>query len=421
VDTRLYSDGNARQAALLAQVGGRIFGTLSNSVGFLFQAGSGRTLGGTPAFLLTDKQLAKDFDFRVDGRFFYVHEAQLRFDKDWFSVNIGRETRLMGAGYFSRLLLSDNAPSLDAVSLGARFEGFEYRTMYFSMLGQPEPNPNSYGAGTFIPSKYMTIHRAAFRGDWGEFGVSETMMYSRRGIDLGYMLPLALFRIISGQLRDRDNYLLNFDLTLRPWRGVQFKGTFVLDDLRMPEIGRSWWGNKWAWNTGLMLSPERSPFDATLEYTRVEPYTFSHFDIQNAYTNDGILCAGSLPPNSDEITGALRWWWGGRYPLVLTASLRRHGDNLLDAQGNLLRNVGGSVFRTLRFDANQKPIDSERVVFLDGNREHRLLLGLSGGIELARQWNVQMRYQFMNTTNLTSGINTGSHQIVLVLRFEDGY
>ncbi len=405
--------------AILAALGGRISGTVSGMLGFMLQAQTGRTLGGTPLFLYDDPQLNQSFQFRVgDHRFFESTESHVRFEKDWFYAIGGREARLMGAGYGMRSLMSSQALPIDAVTLGARFHGFEYRATHFTLLGQPEPNPLSHGSQTPIADKYMAHHRFAFREAWGEIGFNELVIYSRRNIDLAYALPVSFIRNLTNDLRDRDNFQIALDATVRPLAGVQVKSTFLLDDLSMSKVGRAWWANKWAWNVGIMALPSafgwKAPLDATLEYSRVEPYTYTHFDRQNAVVNDGILFAGHLRPNSDELMAQIRYWYGSRYPITLRVAWQRHGKNVTDANGALIRNVGGDPLQTLRRDTlTLAPIDSESTTFLDGAPDNRFLLTFTAGLELARQWNIQFRAQYA----LINGV--AQPAVSFSLRFDD--
>ncbi len=405
--------------ALLGAIGGRIAGTVAKSVGFTLQAQTGRTFGGIPLFLYDDPQLHQSIQFRaMDHRFFETTESHVRYDNDWFYAIGGREVRHIGAGYGMRSLMSSNALPADAVMLGARFQGFEYRASHYSFLGQPEPNPLSYGAQIDIPNKYMVHHRFAFREAWGEIGFSEMAIYSRRSIDLAYALPVSFIRNITNDLRDRDNFQIAFDATLRPVQGLQVKSTFLLDDLSMSKVGQAWWANKWAFNVGMMLTPNliawKAPLDAMLEYSRLEPYTYSHFDRQNSATNDGILFAGHLPPNSDELVAQIRWWTGQRYPVVMRATWQRHGKNSVDANGNLMVNIGSDPLQTLRRNPmTGQAIDNEQTTFLGGIPDNRFILSLTAGIELTRQWNVQLRAQY---ALINSQAQPG---VWLSLRFED--
>lgn len=419
VGTYPGATGTTTDWALLGDIGGRIFGTIDSALGFYLQATNGKTLRGNREFLLNDPSLYQNLTLRLyDGRFFDFSESNVRYDYRWFYAGLARETRLIGSGYHTRMVVSSNAPPADAVFLGAKFSGFEYRFTHFSLVGQPEPNPQSYGPGTEIPSKFMSYHRVAFRWAWGELAASESLIYSRRGLDMAYIVPVSLLRAVSNALLDRDNYQLMFDMTLRPLSGIQIKGNYILDDLRMPDIGKGWWANKSGWNVGLMVAPLLMPFDLSLEYARVEPYTFTHGDQQNTATNDGQLFAGSLPPNADELMAGVRLWWGNRYPIRITASYRRHGNNVLDAQGKLFRNVGGDVLQNIRshFDpqtGERVYDDSPIVTFLDGTKENRFLLNVTAGWEFSRQWNLQARYAFSSAQGVTT------HFFNLMLRFED--
>jgi hypothetical protein len=408
------------ESGLFATYGGRIFGTITNTLGFFLQATSGARFAGSREFFLQDPQFRKNPTFRLyNPNFVNTAEASVRYDNDWFYAAIGRETRLIGSGYFTRGIFSDNPIPASAMMLGARFQGFEYRTMHFALIAEPldlngNINPMSFGAETVVTPKFMAFHRAALRESWGEIGVWESVIYSGRGIEFAYLTPFSFLKTNSDDLRDRDNATLGVDATVRPFRGLQLKGTFTLDDIDFGKIGQNWWQNKIAWNLGVMASPAGLPLDATLEYAMVTPYTYTHFDRQNAFTQDGILFAGTLPPNSDEWKAQLRWFWGGRYPLALTATYRRHGANTYDAQGNLLKNVGADVLQTIRRDRYFQPTDPTTVTFLDGDRQDRIILTLSGGFEIVRQWNMQALYRFSTLNDAAP-----THFVGVVLRFED--
>lgn len=433
-----WADGENTRA-LMGTYGGRIFGTIDSAVGFFLQGTSTGVLLGNSAYLLQDQQLFKNPTFRLyNSRFINWSESHVRYDNRWFYAGVGRETRHIGSGYLMRSIMSDNALAADAFMLGARFpvnspgaeSGFEYRFMHFSLLAEPLDvtgaiNPRASGAGTVVPAKFMAFHRAAFRSAWGEVGVWESVVYSNRGMELAYMTPFTFLKGGSDNLRDRDNAALGVDVTLRPLRGVQFKANFMLDDVEFGRLGadsegRFWWQNKIAWNAGMMLSPVGLPFDATLEYAMVTPYTYTHFDRQNAMTQDGILFTGTLPPNSDEIKGQVRWFWGGRYPFALTAAYRRHGRNTYDAQGKLLENFGGDVFYSLRRDPRTfQYTDRQTVIFLEGDREDRFTLTLTGGVEIIRNVNCQFFYRYTLLQTQQAPTLFQPHAVGLMLRFED--
>lgn len=403
-----------------AQGGFRVFGTLSNCVGYYIQATNGSVLAGERALALEDPQIRRNIKFTTLESDFDFTESHIQFQKDWFVASIGRETRLQGAGFFQRTLLSNTAPPMDAISLAAKFQGVEYKFIHGSILGVqldsnglPVPRAGLFaevGAFLQLPAKYIAIHQLTFKPTWGEFGLWESEIYSNRGIDIAYLNPFSFMKSVEHSLRDRDNSALGGWLSYRPMKNLQIKGSYFLDDLVFNLIGTDFWSNKSAFNIGAMYS---LPFgvDAALEYAKVFPYTFTHFNVQNATTNDGLQMMGFLKPNSDEVSLHLSWWWGNRYPFSVTVASRRHGENIYgkNAQGadTLLFNAGSDVLQVRR------NTDSEQAPFLAGKREDSFLIQFAGGVEIIRGLNIQASYRLERINSLAI------HTAGITLRFED--
>lgn len=387
-------------------LGMRLFGSLSNEVGYYLQATNGAIISGNREIALREvhklQQNVKFADLKSD---FDFAESHIRFQKDWFYAIIGRETRLQGAGINQNLYLSDNAPPFDAVSVGAKFIGFEYRFTHGSLLSIPVESIN-VGITANLPSKYVAIHRFALQPSWGEIGFWENVIYSRRGIDLSYLNPLSFFKSLEHALRDRDNSIMGLDATVRPFNGIQIKGSYLLDDVRFEKIGTGYWSNKSAWNIGLIASIISSA-DIAIEYARIEPYTFSHFDTLNVMANDRMLYGSYLLPNSDELSCNLYLWWGERYPIKLKLAYQRHGENYYDSTGKLI-NAGGNPFQT-----NRNGIDPETVYFLDGKRINTVHATFEAGYELFRGFNIHLIYHLKAIDKQTT------NAIRFILKFED--
>lgn len=401
---RARSEDSSR-SAVLGQVGLRLYGTIDNFVGYYLQVTNGALLAGNRSVALADPLLQRNVKFGELNSDFDFTESHVHLEYGHLFASVGRETRTIGSGYFNSAFLSNAAAPFDAVTVGAAFDNFDYRFMHGSMLALPVSGATN-GASVLIPSKYIAFHRFAYHDSWGEVGFQESVIYSGRGADLGYLNPLSFFKSVEHSLHDRDNPALGFDLTLRPTAGLEVKGSFLLDDLRFEKIGTDYWGNKSAWNIGAMYALSL-PVDVALEYAVVYPYTYSHFNVQNAMTNDGLQVAGGIPPNSARISAMLRWWWGQRYPVTLTVSSLRHGRNIYDDEGNLVKNVGGDILQTRRYE------DSEEAPFLDGDLQKLLTVTLRGGVEIARGFNVQMLYKY------TDDNGSGTHEGRIGLFYED--
>jgi len=370
-------------------------GTISNSLGFFLQATNGAVLSGNREVALRDPRLKQNIKFATFNSDIDFTESHIRYDNNWFYAYIGRENRLTGAGFFNRIFLSDAAPPADAIMLGARFKTVEYRFMHASLLSVPEDsngrlllNPDQiYPAGfnLSLRPKYLATHRISWRPTWGEVSLWEGIIYSRP-FEIGYLNPLSFYKSVEHSLRDRDNSMMGFDFTVRPLKNIQVKGSFLLDDIIFSKLGSDFWGNKTSFNFGMAYSTDFNT-DFQLEYARVFPYTYSHFNPQNSVTNDGLLMMGYLQPNSDEVAARCIWWWGNRYPIQLTASYIRHGENITDGD-RIIVNAGGDVFLS--------NTGEQTVSFLSGNLRSTFLLQLDAGWEIVRGFNIQGMARLQN-------------------------
>lgn len=383
LDIRTEKTSIQALSATLGQVGFRLFGTISGSLGYSLQVTNGALLSGSRSVAMDDPRIRQNIKFGLLDSDFDFTESHLRYDNNWFYASIGRENRQIGAGFFNKLYTSTNAPAYDAITVGGRWKHFEYRFMHGSLLGFPTDTTHygQVGSQANIPEKMMAFHRFAVRGSWGEIGFQEAIIYSR-GWTLAYLNPLSFFKSLEHAERDRDNALMGLDATIRPFKGFQIKGTWILDDIRFEQIGKDWWSNKTAYNIGAMYSLPAG-VDVIAEYSHVTPYTFTHFNRANNVTHDQQGFMGNLPPNSDEITLAARWWFGGRYPLQVTASHRRWGRNIITGD-SLTFNAGGDINQTIRWLSDQTTIP-----FLSGDVEYRTTIVVSTGWEIVRGFNVQ--------------------------------
>ncbi len=397
----------------VGNLGFRIFGTIENHLGYYLQATNGRIISGNKDLALEDSRYSKSIKFTKFNSDIDLTESHVRYVNKWFSATIGRETRLVGSGITQRDVISSSAPPMDALVLGAHFSNFEYTHTFASLIGYATTQA-TFGYPSKILVKYMASNRFMIKPEWGDIAFWESVIYSDRFPDLAYLNPLSFMKSLEHALRDRDNALMGLDFTIRPIRKIQIKSSFLLDDIIIEKIGEGFWSNKTAFNAGITTSHIKN-LDLGFEYARVEPYTFSHFNYQNSVTNDSLQIGSFIPPNSEEWSIAANWWFGGRYPLRISFSYLRHGDNIYDADGKLLKNVGGDV-RYARRNADPGAGiagDSETVKFLDGNLSKVFRVYLTCGIELWRGFNLHGQYLFSN-----DGRND-SHKFVLTFRFDD--
>lgn len=410
VKSEIFVTGNNnydKKSSILLQGGARLTGTLSNSLGYYLQATNGSIVKGDRQ-LVTDREqtyannvkfadLDSDLDFT---------QSHIRYDNDWFYATLGREVRNVGAGLFQKIFISNSSQPYDAISLGARFNTFEYRFTHGSVLASSLDSNIAQGFNSTIPDKFLVMHRFAFRPKWGEIALWESVIYSNRSIDFGYLNPLSFLKSLEHALRDRDNSLMGIDATIRPFDNFQLKGSFLLDDIIISEIGNGYWSNKTAWNVAATYSFD-FPVDLGVEYSRVEPYTYSHFNPLNTYSNDRRLLGSIIQPNSDFIGFMFNYWIGDKYPFTFKYFRKRHGENVI-VDGELVENVGGDINQTIR----PAPLDKYTgVEFLDGNLVVSNIFDFTFGYEIFRNFNIKANI----THEQVNGVNNNYYRMILTL------
>lgn len=407
VDIMAENSAFGTDNALVMNYGGRLYGSLDDRFGYFLQATNGSLLSGSRDLVLQDQIYSQNIKFSVLESDIDFTESHATFQYDWFRASMSRESRQIGSGLFQNVFHSDLAPPVDAIVLGVQFETFAYKFMHSALVDYPDTTlgpPRGFDA--VISDKYMAMHRFSIRPSWGEISFWESVVYSDRNMDLGYLIPISFYKSLEHAKRDRDNSIMGIDWTIRPIKGTQLKGSFLLDDIKFEEIGKDFWSNKTAFNSAVLFSYIPN-ITFGIEYARVEPYTFSHFKQENSFTNDGRLIGSYLQPNSEQFGFLLRWFFGYRYPFDFKARYMKHGRNEFDENGNLVKNVGGDPLQSIR------PEDPLRVTFLDGDTYELIELEFAGGIDIFRGFNLQGIYQIQS---INSDI---FHNFRLRLRFGD--
>ena len=178
----VYSD-NDNQSYQLAQVGGRIYGTLGKHLGYSLQATNGPFFSGDRSLAMLDNKLKKNVKFGILNNDIDLSCSQVIFQYNWFYASMERVNRLIGAGLNQKTFMSDIVPPVDALNVGVKFPYFKYRYSHSGIIGYVDSS--SYwesGFETTIPAKYLLMHRFTFTPKWGEISFWESIIYSNRNV-----------------------------------------------------------------------------------------------------------------------------------------------------------------------------------------------------------------------------------------------
>jgi hypothetical protein len=233
-----------------------------------------------------------------------------------------------------------------------------------------------------VADKYFAAHRIefSFRGLF-DIGGQEMVIYSNRSPDLAYLNPVTLIESAQRSREERDNVFWAFDIQTHFLKNLELHGTFLLDDLNFPDLFTDVWTDRHAVQVGILYADPVGIRNTNLivEYTRVKPYVFSHSRSRDDdYTSLGASLGPSIGPNADEWFFRVDCLPLRNLSISARVTLVRHGENVYDATGRLLRNVGGDILQPHR------EIDPERSPFLDGI------------LKKTRRLNLIVSYEFVN-------------------------
>jgi hypothetical protein len=351
-------DSLGKPHILLGQLGTRVRGTLFNSVGFYLRLSNGVRLGGTQQ----DGVFAAEFDpvlastrkFISEGSKTYdSFEGYLRYapEKDWLGLTIGRESMDFGTGFIDKLIISNqNSAPFDFLKLDLSYKKLRYTFFHSSIVGNDS-------AGSQLESKYLVYHRfeiGPLLNGFMRLGFNEMLVYSNLPLNFAFLNPLAF--LTSADLntelpgKNTNNALIAIDASFYPAKKISLQGTLLIDDLNFETLGKSdktgndnkfafQWG--FNWQDALLLKNLALAY----EYTRIDPFVYSHRQINNSYANWNLPIAHALNPNSDEHAVRLSYDFGSRLNITFTFKHQRSGMNITDSTGALVTNVGSNILR----------------------------------------------------------------------------
>ncbi|MBK7253813.1 MAG: hypothetical protein IPI04_07815 [Ignavibacteria bacterium] len=325
------------------------------------------------------------------------------------AAQFGRERITFGLGYSGSLALSGEAPDLDFLKLTFKYGIINYTSVFGSTVGEYSPNRDERY------TKYFTANRLKLSFDkLFDVGIGETVI-SSRGIELGYLNPLIFYKFAEMSLQDRDNGTIFADIQTHFIKNLELQGTFFLDEnilSNLSDLSKA--SNKTAYQLGFFWYEPAGLKNVSFifEYTKIRPYVYTHFDRKNTYSAFGVGLGHPVGPNADQLFFKLRYNLSEKITLNLEFQKIRKGKNYYDAEGNLLRNVGGDIFQTFRGG-----IDSEEAYFLDGVRENTESIGVNISYEPIRNYVFDLHYSNNILKNITYDQNTDNSYAYLKFRF----
>lgn len=229
-------------------------------------------------------------------------------------LKFGKDRAFWGNGWQS-LQLSDQAADYLFLTINTRIWKLEYVNHFTQMI---DYLPGKTDAEGTYPRKYGAFHQLNFQpNDRLSIGFFESVIYAaeiggrRRGLELQYFNPLIFYRAAEQYVGSPDNALLGLQLKWNFLQRFQFYGQLLLDDYNFGrrDEGSGYWQNKVGFQAGLKYIDVLGipTLDLQLEYNRVRPYTYQHFNLSTNYTHYNQNLGHAAGANLSDIHLILRY------------------------------------------------------------------------------------------------------------------
>ncbi len=243
--------------------------------------------------------------------------SSLRFTIKGIDVTIGRDRVQWGPSLSGNLMLNGSVYPMDMVRLSTNIGAARFTWLHGQLM-----------SGDYL--KWISAHRLEISvSQYLDLGVNESLIYGNRNVELAYLNPLLPYLIAEHTLGDRDNLAMGLDFDFHRVRNLKIYGEFFIDDLFAPwDVFSDFWGNRLAFLTGIhWIDPAGfKNSELTLQYSRIEPYVYTHEDSINTYEHFGEGLGSPLQPNSDAWQIQFKKWMHRNIQLELGANISRHGE-----------------------------------------------------------------------------------------------
>ena len=416
--TYIYSE-KYNDYSFLLNAGGQFYGSYSNWLGFLLEGSNGSQYYNRKVAEI-DPRVKTSFTFNHTGlNFFDYTQGYIRLQKDDVNLQLGRERVLWGSGYINRMILSNNPPLFDFIKFGIKYKSLSYDFMH-AWLVQPFETIHIDSLTGDIRqkgSKYLAISRFGVNPfPELKLGISQMIIYANRPFEAAYLNPFLFWESAQRTLGDLDNSFLSLDARYKILDGIEISTSVIFDDILFSALFKGKFDkvdNRSAWQAGIIMTDPIMPSNTSLkiEYLQIRPYTFSHPDIGEAltYTNNSFILGTNLQPNSTQLSLSLDYLLTAQWEIGLSYSHTLHGKNFYDANGRLIRNVGGNIFENLTI------YDSDTASLLDGEQERKEEIYLSIRNEIL--YGVYLDLIFNSSFSRSANMSRSDYSIYSQLRF----
>tara|TARA_Y100000589_G_scaffold332344_1_gene392099 strand:- start:70693 stop:72306 length:1614 start_codon:yes stop_codon:yes gene_type:complete len=276
---------------------------------------------------------------------------------DWGSVSLNKDNFTWGNNYNGANIFSGRQPSYVYLQFKMNPKPwFDFNYVHGFLVSEVIDSSRTYyhnnGRREIFHPKYMAANLYTFT-PWKKFKTSfgNSVIYSDV-LNYAYMIPFFFFKSVdhtyngAGSSRVGQNSQMFFDISSRNIKKTHLYATLFLDEL---SISNMWKPDKhtnlYSLKTGMRLSNVLfNNTSLTIEYTRTNPWTFTHDVSTTTFTSNNYNLGHYLLDNSEEIFIQGQWKPIKRLHLSLSYTQALKGPKMVWKLVHGNTNVPGSVW-----------------------------------------------------------------------------
>jgi len=227
---------------------------------------------------------------------------------DQIQLTFGTDRNFIGDGMRS-LILSDFGNRYPFLKMETTFGRLQYVNIFAELTRRFDTL-----ADQELQKKYFALHHLSFHlTDRITLGMFESVMYARNrgGLQLEYLNPVILYRFVEHNAGSPDNVLLGFDFRANVHTSGVLYGQLVFDEWNFSSFldNDGSWKLKYGYQLGAKWYDIAGTvnLDLNVEYNRVRPFTYSHFNTSNSYSHFNMPLAHPLGSSFSELLVDLRY------------------------------------------------------------------------------------------------------------------
>jgi hypothetical protein len=329
-DSSFFAENNRRLTG-----GGEIYGYLGNNIGFYFRGVNNAEWGNLYDIKKLDRQ-EQGIGVLVSGedkKFYEEVDAYVSFSTKYADLIIGRFSNYWGTGKTGSLTISNKPPSYPQIMIRAAFSDW-LKFIYFhgwlesNIIDTSLSYPYQWTERKLYKKKYVAAHRLEITPLKNlKFGFSEMLYYGERDPEPVYFIPIILFWSAQHYSNDQDNEQIGIDFEWIPTYFCKLYGSIMVDEISLSKMfDKDEARNQLGFQLGsYFVEPFLPGLDFRIEYTRLNPWTYTHKFPINEAISDGYIMGYWTGQNADNLYLGIDYQFNDKLNLATNFSHYRKG------------------------------------------------------------------------------------------------